>query len=298
MAETNTGAYLKSKQRFVASGGVRFLIAEDGQGKGERPLVLISGWPQTIHVWRHMFGPLAERHHVIAVEPPALGQSEPLPAGQDSRTVGAAILALLDELGVGELDLIGHDIGTWLGFPMAHLAPERIKRMAVIDAALPGLAPPTAYALEPSRLMKVWHFYFNAVPDLPAALTEGRERIYIEQILRTRSEDFARTFTPDDVDVYVDAYARPGAMDAGFSYYRAIFKNIEDNQAFAARKLQLPILAIGGASWLGPVMEATFAGLGDKVTGASIAGSAHFVPEEQPEKLLAVIEPFLAQPTA
>ncbi len=295
MTDTSGLTALRAAQRFESAAGTRWHIAQAGQGRPGRPVVLISGWPSTMRTWRHLFAPLSADRHVIAIEPPALGETAPLPAGHASKAVAAAILDLLTHLGVTDFDLIGHDIGTWLGFPMAHLGATRVARMVVVDAALPGLAPPTAYALEPARLMKIWHFFFNAVPDLPAALTEGRERIYIEQILRTRSEDFAKTFTKDDVDAYVAAYARPGAMDQGFSWYRAIFQNMEDNQALAARgKLPMPILAIGGASWLGPVMEATFKPLGDNVTGLSIAGSAHFVPEEQPEAFEEAVREFLS----
>ena len=154
--------------------------------------------------------------------------------------------------------LAGRGVAPVFPGPMAHLAPDMIERLVVIDAAVPGLAGPAAYMLSPERVMKVWHFYFNALPDLPAALTEGRERTYIEYILRTRSADFARTFSKEDVDEYVGAYARPGAMDRGFAYYRAIFKNMADNIEMAKTKLTLPILAIGGEHWLGPIMQASF----------------------------------------
>ncbi len=290
---TTAGQTLKAAQRFVTSGGVRFHIAEAGKGY---PVVLISGWPQTMNSWRHVFPRLAERYRVVVVEPPALGAGEPLPAGSDSRTVGAAILTLLRELGISRCDVVGHDIGAWLGYPMAHLAPDMIERLVVIDAAVPGLAGPAAYMLSPERVMKVWHFYFNALPDLPAALTEGRERTYIEYILRTRSADFARTFTQADVDEYVGAYAKPGAMDRGFAYYRAIFKNMADNIEMAKTKLTLPILAIGGAQWLGPIMQASFDPVGNNVTGASVEGSAHFVPEEAPEATLRLLHGFLRPP--
>jgi pimeloyl-ACP methyl ester carboxylesterase len=284
--------FLKSKQRLVASSGARFHVAEAGRG---HTVVLIGGWPQTMLAWRHIFPKLAERCRTIVVEPPALGAGDPLPGGHDSKTVAAAIVGLLRDLGVMRCDVVGHDIGAWLGFPMAHLAPDMIERLCVIDAAVPGLAGPAAYMLAPERVMKVWHFYFNALPDLPAALTEGRERIYIEYILRTRSHDFARTFTREDVEEYVAAYSRPGAMDQGFSYYRAIFKNMTDNVELAKTKLTLPILAIGGAHWLGPVMQASFAPVGTNVTGVSVEGSAHFVPEEAPGEVLRLLWEFLGR---
>lgn len=290
MTATSPAAFMKSKQRLVTSGGVRFHVAEAGTGY---PVVLISGWPQTMHAWRHAFPRLAERHRTIVVEPPGLGAGDPLPQGHDSRTVATALVGLLRDLGIARCDVVGHDIGAWLGFPMAHLAPDLIARLCVIDAAVPGLAGPAAYMLAPERVMKVWHFYFNALPDLPAALTEGRERTYIEYILKTRSHDFARTFDREDVEAYVSAYSRPGAMDRGFSYYRAIFQNMSDNVEMARTRLTLPILALGGEHWLGPVMKASFEPVGSNVTGISVKGSAHFVPEEAPNEVLRLLSEFL-----
>lgn len=289
MAET-ASAFLRSRQRLVTSGGVRFHIAEAGTG---HPVVLISGWPQTMHAWRFAFPRLAQRYRTIVVEPPALGAGDPLPQGHASRTVAAAIIGLLRDLGVQKCDVVGHDIGAWLGFPMAHLAPDMVERLCVIDAAVPGLAGPAAYMLAPERVMKVWHFYFNALPDLPAALTEGRERTYIEYILKTRSQDYAQTFSAQDVEEYVSAYSRPGAMDRGFSYYRAIFQNMADNVEMAKTRLTLPILALGGEHWLGPVMKASFEPVGSNVTGISVKGSAHFVPEEAPDEVQRLLDSFL-----
>ena len=39
-------------------------------------------------------------------------------------------------------------------------------------------------------------------------------------------------------------YSKPGALRAGFEYYRAIFEDAEQNKEYAKQKLDMPILTI------------------------------------------------------
>ena len=237
---------------------------------------------------------LAERYRVIAIDPPGLGDSDPLPVPPDTRAVAACIRQVLLDLGHGRAAVVGHDIGTWIGYVLAAAHPGMVSRFIAIDAAVPGLAPAAALAFTPDRVPKVWHFFFNALPDLPEALVEGRERVYLEWLFRSRSADPDAAFTAADIDEYVRCYSRPGAMRAGFDYYRAIFASSAQNQAYAATKLAMPVLAIGGERWLGAAMKTSFEPVSDDLAAAVIEGCAHFVPEEAPERLTELLLRFLA----
>jgi len=275
----------------VSVDGVRICLAEAGEGDA---VVLLPGWPQSIHAWRHVMPRLAECYRVIAIDPPGLGDSDPLPVPPDTGAVAACIRRLLLELGYERVTLVGHDIGAWIGFALAAAHPEMVSRFVATDAAVPGLAQPAAFAFTPDRLPKVWHFYFNALPDLPEALVEGRERLYLEWLFRSRSADADAAFSAADIGEYVRCYSRPGAMRAGFDYYRAIFASSAQNQTYAATKLPMPVLAIGGEQWLGGAMKASFERVADDLSAAVIAGCAHFVPEEAPERLTELLLEFLA----
>jgi pimeloyl-ACP methyl ester carboxylesterase len=271
--------------------GVRICLAEAGEGD---PVVLLPGWPQSIHAWRHVMPRLAERYRVIAIDPPGLGDSDPLPVPPDTGAVAACIRRLLLDLGHQRVAVVGHDIGAWIGFALAAAYPEMVSRFVAIDAAVPGLAPAAAFAFTPDRIPKVWHFYFNALADLPETLVAGRERLYLAWLFRSRSADPDAAFSAADIDEYVRCYSRPGAMRAGFDYYRTIFASAAQNQAHAATKLPMPVLAIGGERWLGGAMKASFESVCDSLSAVAVAGCAHFVPEEAPEPLTDVLLPFLA----
>jgi pimeloyl-ACP methyl ester carboxylesterase len=238
---------------------------------------------------------LADSCHVIAIDPPGLGDSGP-PAAYDTATIAGCIDALLDALGFARIAYVGHDIGAWIGYAFAMRYPAKVRNLTLIDAAIPGIAPADAFTLTPERINKTWHFSFNALPDLPEALVAGRERLYLEWLFHSRS--FDKTAIDDAaLDEYTRVYAAPGAMSRGFAYYRAIFDSMAQNEAAAATKLPLPVLAIGGAHWMGPLMEAMVAPVARDLRVEIVANSGHFVPEEAPAAVGRLLREFMRSPT-
>ncbi|MDQ4062252.1 MAG: alpha/beta hydrolase [Pseudomonadota bacterium] len=291
MPSDSSGGLPPQACRYERLEGIRIRLAECGEGVR---VVLLPGWPQSIHAWRKVIPLLAPHCRVIAIDPPGLGDSDPLPTGSDTRAVAASIKALLDRLGYQRILLVGHDIGAWIGYAFAAAYPESVRRLVAIDAAVPGVAPAGTLALTPDRVRKAWHFFFNALPDLPEALIAGRERLYLEWLFRNRSADPDAAFSDADVETYARCYSRPGRMRAGFDYYRAIFDSIAQNQGYARTKLRMPVLAIGGGEWLGAGMQATFEPIAENVSGVVIEGCGHFVPEEAPERLVELLLEFFA----
>ena len=75
-------------------------------------------------------------------------------------------------------------------------------------------------------------------------------------------------------------------------YYRAIFESIAQNQATASTPLTMPVLAIGGSAGLGAAMGKTMAQAATDMQSAVIERCGHYIPEERPAELLAVLLPF------
>ena len=291
MSESDSAAFNRRfTHRRAAALDIELHYVEGGSGA---PLLLVPGWPQSWYAWRHVMPALADDHHVIAIDPPGLGDSG-RPQSYDTAAIASHIDAFLDTLKLDRVDFAGHDIGAWIGYAYAARHPDRVRRLALIDAAIPGIAPADAFALTPERIDKTWHFYFNALPELPAALVAGRERLYLSWLFNARS---ANKTAIDEAALaeYTRVYSAPGAMDSGFAYYRAIFDSIAQNKETAAKKLTMPVLAIGGAQWLGPLMQKMIEPIARDLRVEIIAGSAHFVPEEAPEALAALLQKFFAQ---
>lgn len=276
--------------RTVTALDAKIHCVEGGSGD---PVLLVPGWPQSWYAWRHVMPQLADRYRVIAIDPPGLGESEAPPA-YDTAAIAGCVDALLLELGISQIHFIGHDIGAWIGYAYAARHPEKVRSLALIDAAIPGIAPADAFALTPDRINKTWHFSFNALPELPEALVAGRERMYLAWLFAARS--FNRPAIDEAaLDEYTRIYSAPGAMTRGFAYYRAIFDSIAQNRATAATKLTMPVLALGGEHWLGPLMEAMVAPVARDLRALTVAGSAHFVPEEAPAECGRLLLEFLGR---
>ena len=134
----------------------------------------------------------------------------------------------------------------------------------------------------------------ETLQDLPEALLAGRERIYVTWFLRAFA---AHPGAIDDatVEEYARAYAQPGAMRAALAYYRAIPRDIAENErAIAAGKLEMPVLALGGGESFGrrELALESLRRVANDVHGGVVAGCGHFIPEEKPEELAAQLLAF------
>jgi pimeloyl-ACP methyl ester carboxylesterase len=251
-------------------------------GDGD-PVVLLHGWPQTSHEWRRVIPLLAPTHRVIAPDMRGLGDTSRPLEGYDSRTVAGDVAELLREhLRIERFHLVGHDWGGPTAFALACLQPESVRTLTLVDVTVPGIGP------DLSQGGRRWHHAFHMTPDLPERLVEGRERDYLTWFYREFSWQ-PDAITRDDIDEYLRTYAQPGAMRAGFAYYRNIPKNVADNRALlqSGFRLPMPVLAVGGgrteARGRGREPELSLREIAGHVQGMVVSESGHFVPEEQPQ---------------
>jgi pimeloyl-ACP methyl ester carboxylesterase len=263
-------------------------------GEGET-VVLLHGWPQTSHEWRRVAPLLAGRHRVIVPDLRGLGDTSRPLEGYDSRTVAGDVAELmLRHLGIDRFHLVGHDWGGPTAFALACLHPEAVRTLTIVDVTVPGVGP------DLSQGGRRWHHAFHMTPDLPERLVEGREREYLSWFYREFSWQ-PNAVEAQDVDEYLRTYSQPGAMRAGFSYYRNIPRNIADNQALlqSGFRLPMPVLAVGGgrteARGRAREPELSLREIAANVRGMVVPESGHFVPEEQPEVLAQRLLEFFAE---
>ena len=261
-------------------GDVRLHYVTAGSGF---PVVLLHGWPQSWYEWRHIIPGLAERFHVIAPDLRGLGDSSRPAGGYDKKTIGGDIWRLVhDVLGLSAFHLVGHDWGGPTAYAVASAHPEAVRKLAILDVTIPGDGSPNI-----SQGGRRWHHAFHQTLDLPEALIAGREEIYFGWFYRNYG---ARPLDDGEIAEYLRTYRQPGALRAGFSYYRAIPADIADNAAKVAAgfKLPMPVLALGGDRSWGRRMEVveSLRRLALDVRGGVIENCGHWMPEEQPEALL------------
>ena len=84
---------------------------------------------------------LARDHTVIVPDLRGLGRSSKPSSGFDKKTQAGDVAGVLAALRIEQIDLVTHDIGNMVGFAFAAQHPERVKRLVLIDAPLPGVGP-------------------------------------------------------------------------------------------------------------------------------------------------------------
>ena len=253
-------------------------------GQGD-PLLLVAGWPQSWYAWRKVMPTLAASYTVVAVDLPGIGDSDKPDTGYDTRSAAARLHELVLALGWERFFFVGHDIGCWVGYPYGAAYPKYLRKLVLIDAMVPGIAPNEGYALAPERIHRNWHFFFNALPDLPEALISGRERTWLTWLFNAKARN-PTAIEPEAVDEYVRCYSAPGGLRGGFGYYRALFESAAQNRQFARQRLQTSVLTIGGDAGVGELLGQMMQAACDDVTSLVVPDCGHYIPEEAPEFLI------------
>jgi pimeloyl-ACP methyl ester carboxylesterase len=272
------------KTQFIAVSGARIYVRVGGHGAA---VVLLHGYGETGDMWEPLAATLVGDHTVIVPDLRGMGLSEHVAAGYDKKTEGRDISAVLDALKVGKVDVVAHDIGNMVAYAFAAEEPNRVTKLVLMDAPLPGVGPWDDILKSPL----LWHFRFGG-PDMER-LVKGRERIYLDRFWNEFSAD-PKHFDEASREHYAKLYALPGAMHSGFEQFHAFDQDVIDNKAFLAKgPLPMPVLAIGGEKSFGPMMATVARAAATNVQGAVIPGSGHWLMEEQPQATVAVIVDFL-----
>ncbi|AUT65914.1 alpha/beta fold hydrolase [Paraburkholderia terrae] len=270
--------------------GVRYhyLLAQ-GDKKGT-PVVLLHGWGSTSYMWRYVMPQLVARGYtVLAPDLRGLGDTSKPATGYDKANVAEDIRALVAKLNLGpQVNVVGHDMGGMVAYAYAAQHPDEVRTLAILDVPLPGIEPWDQLVQTP----RTWHFRFYSVQDVPEMLIAGHELEYLKWFHNSEAVN-ARAFTNEVEETYAREYAMPGALRAGFEYYRAFPQDVKANQAFSATKLTMPVLGIGGAGSFGPIIGDHLRHVATNVEAINVQGSGHWVAEEQPAVVTGALLRFL-----
>lgn len=252
------------------------------------PVLLIAGWPQSRIAWRRVIPPLVNAGRLVyALDPRGFGDSSTPSSGYDVSTVAGEIGAFIDSLGpTTRVELVGHDVGSWISHAVAVLTPERIRTLTLVDAAIPGvMSEPVGYPDDATNI-RAWHFGLNRLPELPEILMSGHEREYLEWSFRHKST-VPDSIEPEALDEYVRLFSDPAHRHAGFEYYREVFS--DTGRIEAARRgalpITVPLLTVGATHSVGNLMYDTFTSLAVELEGV-VLDCGHYVPEERPHELV------------
>jgi pimeloyl-ACP methyl ester carboxylesterase len=267
--------------RFVAANGIRLHIAESGPADGE-PIVLLHGFPQHWYAWRHVMPLLASDYRVIAVDLRGFGWSDAPRGGYTGLGLADDVVALLDELGLGRVRLIGHDWGAWVGFVISLRTPERVSGFVAVNMTHPW---PSPLRMIPN-LWRMWH---TAVFEYPpqGRLVLRHQRWFIRFLLRHWSAD-AGMWDREELDVYADRFRDRARARAGEQFhFQYVLHDILAHPLGRFRKahLTVPTLILAGQRdvVVPPSILAGGERHADDLRVTVVEDGGHLLPEEWPE---------------
>jgi pimeloyl-ACP methyl ester carboxylesterase len=268
----------------MQAGGLCFVV--DEAGAGEDVALLLHGFPESRHSWRHQLPLLADLGW-RAIAPDLRGY------GESSRPVGRSeyrlarltddVANLFDAAGAKRRLLIGHDWGGIIAWAFAMEGRLPLDGLVAMNAPHLGVFGNLMRSSWKQR-MKSWYMGFFQVPALPEAMILARNARAITQSFVREAVDKSR-FPPQVTEVYRQNALIPGAMTAMINYYRA---NVFDMARFSAADVPVidePTLLIWGEADGFMGVEATD-GYGPYVTDFTLRrlpDVSHWVQQEAPE---------------
>lgn len=284
------------QQLNIEANGIEFAALEWGE-PGAPLALLVHGYPDTAHTWRHL-GPELAAFGYHAVAPFTRGYAPTGLAPDDSYLIAdqsADILALHTALDGGpDAVLIGHDWGAVAAWAVAERAPDRFRRHVCLAV------PPTPAILKPfTRLATVpiglrqalmsWYFVFNQLPRAERAL----DRV-IPRLWHAWSPGYD---SKEDIEQVFRALADTAHRRAALRYYR---NNLQGGvKATFTIAPKAPALYLHG-SQDGCMQAALHESFPDSLPAGSryerIDGAGHFLHLEDPTRVNAVIKEWIGPP--
>jgi 3-oxoadipate enol-lactonase len=134
-----------------SDGGGALEFAWDGGGDGE-VVVLVGALGTTGEVFAGQVGELGRGRRVLRVELPGHGGSAVLRGAGRIEGIGAAVVGVLDRLGLGRVGFAGVSLGGMVGMWLAAHVPGRVSRLAVLCSS--AYRPPASAWVERAELVR------------------------------------------------------------------------------------------------------------------------------------------------
>lgn len=255
-------------------------------GKGA-PVILIHGFPQDWSEFKKMMPRLSKNFDVIAVDTRGIGGSKATIGGYEAANQAKDIAELAEKLKLEKYYVVGHDMGGMVAYAFARQFAAKSRGVMIMEAPLPGIEPWNEVISDP----KLWHANFNQVPELPEKLVMGRQADYLGYFFK-----FIKTgLTKEEADHFIHSYKTADQLRSGFDNYRALPANAKFNEAQNA-PVEIPMVLVGGEESFGNLIARFAESIRKKgcknVQIEIIKNAAHYLADEQPEAVAALIEKY------
>src|ERR1700761_8933752 len=268
-------ASLGFKHKYAEVNGVKIHYVIGGKGE---PLLLVHGFGQNWYMWNRLLPELSKHFTLIVPDLRGVGESSKPAGGYDKKTMATDLHELMKKLGYQHIDIAGHDIGLMVAYAYAAQYPADVKKLALMDALLPGVEPVWSQVRA-----QAWWFGFFAQPH-SGELVSGKVGLFFTDFWPTVGFQ-KNAFTTAEKNEFIRAYSVPGATTGAFHWFGEFNQDAKDNVEFAKNKLPMPLLAVGSDHFAGAFLAAHCRLVAANVQEAIINDSGHWVVQEQTEQV-------------
>jgi pimeloyl-ACP methyl ester carboxylesterase len=280
-------------ERTVRTNGIELNLAEAGP-PGGRPVLLLHGFPDSHHLWRHQIAALsAAGYRVLAPDLRGFGRSSKPADVADyaMRLLVGDVAGLLDEAGVERASVVGHDWGAALAWTVASYLPDRVDRLVAVSVGHPRAHGGAGL----TQRQRAWYMLWFLFPGVAEEVLPADDFAFFRRWAwgsRNRAGDHP------DADRQVADLSREGALTAGLNWYRANIDPVKfvtggDGES---PPVTCPTLGIWSNRDMA-LTEEQMTGSERFVTGPwryeRLDGVDHWVPVNAPERLSALLLDFL-----
>ncbi len=277
----------------IEANGYTFTARVAGPPDGQ-PVILLHGFPQTSLSWTNQLSALGDSGYRV-VAPDQRGYS----AGARPVDVAdyavphlvADTLAIADEIGMATFHLVGHDWGGYLAWVVAAGHPERIRTLTSVSTPHPGalgaaIANDDGDQAQRSSYIGVFRQDRKAEEILLGedGSGEGLRQMYLGAGL-----------SADKAEVYLQAMIVPGVLTAGLNWYRAM----DAESARDLGDLDMPTMYVWSTDDIAlgrRAAEDTASWVRGPYRLEVLDGVSHWIPDEAPETLNALLLEHLGSP--
>jgi len=199
----------------IPLGNLFFTVDTAGPPDGT-PVLLLHGFPETRHMWRHVLSALAKAGY-RGVAPDQRGYSEGArPAKTDDYATDLLVadaVSLIAALGSERFHLVGHDWGGQIAWLIAAQYPARVRSLFVLSRPHPAAF---AKAMQEDKAQAERSRHHRAFRE-----DDAIARMRQANLAPLRKGMIDQGVPADDADIYVLALLEPGAIEGAMSWYRA-----------------------------------------------------------------------------
>lgn len=311
----------KIEHKTVPTNGINMHVATIGTG----PAVLfLHGFPELWYSWRHQLLYLSSQgYRCIAPDLRGYGDTDAPPSitSYTALHIVGDLIGLLDNLGIEQVFLVGHDWGALIAWQFCLFRPDRVKALVNLSVAFnprnPKLKP-----LDGFKALFGDDFYicrFQEPGEIEEEFAQVDTAKLMKRFLSSRSPKPPRiskeigvrglpdpsTLPPwlseEDVNYYATKFNQKG-FTGGLNYYRCMNLNWELTAAWTGFQIKVPVKFIVGD------LDLTYhiPGVKEYIHNGGfkrdvpflqevvvLEGVAHFLNQEKPEEVNAHIYDFI-----